>query len=320
MTNTQLDPTTQTAPSPTASEKPKPDYDRTTQDVGNVLGMEHVNLAVTDRDLADRFYVSALGFTRDPYIDLGLYGTTWVNLGSQQFHLIHGSEPQVFRGRIGLVVPDPEAVVRRLDRLLNRVPIVAESQAAYDNSDGQLTVTCPWGNTLCVHGPDDVPGFGIGMPYVEVDVEPGRAGGIAAFYQTILGSPASVETGDDGATRAIVEVGLHQQIRFRETTDPIADYDGHHIAIYLHDFSSPYDQLVDRNLISLETDENEYRFIDIVDPGSGDVLTRLEHEVRSMFHPMFGRALVNRDANQGLGRRYRRGQDTQPGLHQGGVG
>ena len=295
-------------------------YDRSTQDVGNVLGMEHVNLAITDRDLADRFYVSGLGFTRDPYIDLGLYGTTWVNLGSQQLHLVHAEQAQCFRGRMGLVVPDPEAVVRRLDRLLQRVPLVADSAAAYDQTDDRLTVTCPWGNTFRLHGPGEIPGFTIGIPYVEVDIEPGRAAGVAAFYQTILGAPTTTGTSDDGATNVTVSVGRHQEIRFQETSRPIADYDGHHIAVYLNNFSGPYDQLLDRDLISLETDETEYRFIDIVDPANGEVCSQLEHEVRSMFHPMFGRSLVNRDAGQGLGQRYRQGQDTEPGLHQGGVG
>ncbi|MCP4228289.1 MAG: hypothetical protein GY773_33480, partial [Actinomycetia bacterium] len=117
MADTQLDPT--------------PDYDRSSQDVGNVLSMEHVNLAVTDRDVADRFYISGLGFTHDPYIDLGIFGTTWANLGSQQMHLMLTDRAQRFRGRIGLVVPDPQAVIKRLDQLLNRVPTVAETQLAH---------------------------------------------------------------------------------------------------------------------------------------------------------------------------------------------
>lgn len=313
MTNTQLGSTRATTP----------DYDRTTQDVGNILGVEHVNIAITDRDVADRFYVSGLGFTRDPYIDLGIRGTTWVNLGSQQMHLVHSDQAQRFRGRIGLVVPDPEGVVRRLDHLLSRVPMVAETQLAHSIVDGQLMVTGPWGNQFRIHGPDEIPGVDIGMPYLEIDIEPGRAAGVASYYQSIMGAPTRLEPasadGGRGPT-AIVSIGLHQELRFCETHDPIADYDGHHIAVYLSNFSGPYDELMARNLITRETDENEYRFIDIVDPDTGDVCSKLEHEVRSMYHPMFGRALVNRDANQGLGPQYRKGRDAEPGLHQGGVG
>ncbi len=309
MSNTQLDPTSEA----------KPNYDRSTQDVGNVLGMEHVNLAITDRDIADRFYISGLGFTRDPYIDLGIYGTTWVNLGSQQMHLMHTDRAQRFRGRIGLVVPDPDAVIGRLDRLVNRVPTVAETQVAHTTVDGHLMVTGPWGNQFRIHGPDEIPGFTIGMPYLEIDIEGGRAPSVAAFYQTIMGCPTRLDDDGDGST-AVATVGLHQELRFCETTDPIPEYDGHHIAVYLNDFSGPYDQLMAKDLITIETDENEYRFVDIVDLESGEVCTKLEHEVRSMYHPMFGRALINRDARQGLGRRYRKGLDTEPGLHQGGVG
>lgn len=298
----------------------EPTYDRTTQDVGNVLGLEHVNLTVPDRDLAERFYVTGLGFTRDPYMDLGLYGITWVNLGSQQMHLIHTPQAQRFRGRIGLVVPDLDAVTRRLDRLRDRVPLVSESLVAHTMVDDRLVVTGPWGNTFVVHGPDELEGWAIGMPYLEIDVAPGRAAGIADFYRDILGAPVTVGANGNGITQAVVAVGLHQEIRFMETADPIADYDGHHIAVYLANFSGPYRQLQERGLISRETDQSEYRFTDIVDPATGEVGTVLEHEVRSMHHPMFGRALINRNADQGLGQRYHKGHDTVPGLHQGGVG
>lgn len=295
-------------------------YDRTTQDVGNLLGLEHVNLVITDRDLADRFYISGLGFTRDPYTDLGLFGTTWVNLGSQQFHLVHGTEPQVFRGRIGLVVPDPTMIGRRLGRLIERVPLVGESKAACaENADGTLTVTCPWGNEFRLHGPDEFDGVAIGMPYVEVDVAPGKAEGAAAFYRDVIGAPATVEE-RYGRPTAVVSVGRRQEIRFAETAETLPDYDGHHIAVYLNNFSGPYEDLLARELITRETDAHEYRFQDIVDPGSGDVCAVLEHEVRSMFHPMFARQLVNRDAGQGMGARYRQGHDAQPGLHQSGLG
>jgi len=294
------------------------DYDRAGQDVGNILGLEHVNLTITDRDLANRFYVSGLGFTYDPYIDLGSFGTTWVNLGSQQMHLVHAPQAQRLRGRVGLVVPDPEAAIRRLDRMMERVPEVADSAVGHTMSNGELLVTGPWGNTFRLHGPDEIEGFELGMPYVEMDIEPGRAAGVAAFYAEVMGSPTVIET--DPAPTAVVAAGRRQQIRFRETDKPISDYDGHHIAIYLNNFSRPYDELLGRGLITRETDENEYRFTDIVDPENGEPCAVIEHEVRSMFHPMFGRELVNRQAGQGLGRRYRQGHDTQPGLHLSGLG
>ena len=49
----------------------QPKYDRKTQDVGNIIGMEHVNVTVPDQELALRFYISGLGLTRDPYMMVG---------------------------------------------------------------------------------------------------------------------------------------------------------------------------------------------------------------------------------------------------------
>ena len=294
------------------------DYDRSSQDVGNVLGLEHVNLAIIDRDLAERFYVSGLGFTRDPYVDLGLFGATWVNLGSQQMHLVLAAEAQRFRGSIGLVVPDPAAVVKRLDRLVDRIPLVAQSQVAHHQVDGQLIVTGPWGNTFRLHGPDEIAGISIGVAYVEIDVAPGCSAGVAAFYTTVMGCPAVVEEND--TTKAVITVGRHQQMRFRETEEAIPAYDGHHVAVYLNNFSQPYDFLLGRGLITRETNEHEYRFCDIVDPASGQVCAVLEHEVRSMYHPMFGRDLINRRVSEGQGLGYRQGHEAQPGLHQSGLG
>ena len=62
------------------------EFNRSEENVGNILNMEHVNLTVPDQQLAALFYVSGLGFTRDPYIDFGTFNM-WINAGGQQFHL-----------------------------------------------------------------------------------------------------------------------------------------------------------------------------------------------------------------------------------------
>ena len=46
-------------------------YDRSVEDVGNILQLDHVNIAVPDAQLAHLFYVTGLGLTRDPYVDFG---------------------------------------------------------------------------------------------------------------------------------------------------------------------------------------------------------------------------------------------------------
>ena len=119
----------------------------------------------------------------------------------------------------------------------------------------------------------------------------------------MLHAPARVE----GAT-AVVTAGARQTLRFRETDASIAAYDGHHIQIYIADFSSPYERLRSRGLVSMETDEHEYRFHRIVD-ASGATQFELEHEVRSLRHPLHGRPLVNRNPAQ-TNRAYLPGRDA----------
>ena len=86
-------------------------YDRTAEDMGNSVALEHVNTTVPDQQLATLFYVTGLGLTRDPYIQTGLENM-WMNVGRSQFHL-PSKTPQVLRGHTGLVLPDREALLRR---------------------------------------------------------------------------------------------------------------------------------------------------------------------------------------------------------------
>ena len=79
------------------------------------------------------------------------------------------------------------------------------------------------------------------------------------------------------------------------TSSALAAYDGHHVQIAVADFSGVHRRLVARGLVTEESNRSQYRFQDIVDPGTGRVLATLEHEVRSMRHPMYARQLVNRD-------------------------
>jgi hypothetical protein len=111
------------------------------------------------------------------------------------------------------------------------------------------------------------------------------------------------------APRAVVAVGPDQSLVFRESEDELADFDGHHVQVYLADFSGPYRRLLDRGLISQEDDRHQYRFVDIVDLDSNRPLFAVEHEVRSMRHPLFARPLVNRNPAQ-TNRHYMPGHDS----------
>ena len=82
------------------------------EDVGNIVLLEHVNVQVPDQSVAMMFYIIGMGFTRDPYLNIGL-GNMWANVGEQQFHL--PTRPaQVIEGHIGVVVPDLDALKDRL--------------------------------------------------------------------------------------------------------------------------------------------------------------------------------------------------------------
>ncbi len=261
-------------------------FDRTAGDVGNILALEHVNVTVPDQRAAERFYVDGLGLTRDLDMDFG-EANIWVNAGSQQFHLPTAPRGQVLRGTIGLVAPSLDRVRRGLDR------IGADCEPG---PGGSLLVRCPWGNRIRVYQAGEAFGaMALGIPWVELDAAAGTAAGIARFYGSVFEAPAAVRPTPGGAV-ARVGVGRHQALVFRESDDPLPPYDGHHLAIYVSQFSRPHARLAAAGLITAETSEYEYRFCDVIDPDSGEVLTTIEHEVRSLRHPMFGRPLVNGDA------------------------
>jgi len=110
----------------------------------------------------------------------------------------------------------------------------------------------------------------------------------------IIDAPAEVIE-EDGARTARVSTGYRQWFDFREVPQGEAPYDGHHVQIYVANFSGPYRRLLERGLISQESNQHQYRFVDLVDLETGKVLFKIDHEVRSMMHPMYARALVNRD-------------------------
>jgi hypothetical protein len=284
-------------------------YDRTRQDLGNIVLLEHVNVTIPDQRLATIFYLSGLGLTRDPYLMAGI-DNMWVNVGRSQFHL-PSRGTQVLRGRVGIVLPDLAALERRLQ---NVAPLLAETRFAWEKRDGCIEATCPWGNRFRCHAP--APEFGpaeLAIAYVELNVPVGTAAGIARFYREVLGAHAAVEDGSGGAT-AVVSTGPAQRLRFRETARPQPEFDGHHVQIYIGDFSGPHRRLAERGLVTEESSEHQYRFRDIVDPSSGKQLFTLEHEVRSLTHPLYARPLVNRNPAQS-NRDYVRGHDAFRGTY-----
>ena len=74
-------------------------------------------------------------------------------------------------------------------------------------------------------------------------------------------------------------------------------------------FSSPYGFLKIHKLIMEDVSNHQFRFKDVVDPKSGKKVFALEHEVRSLRHPLYHRLLVNRDPTQ-IQSSYVRGSDA----------
>jgi hypothetical protein len=278
-------------------------FDRTTEDLGNSIHLEHVNVTVPDQRLATLFYVAGLGLTRDPYLMVS-DTNMWVNVGRSQFHLPSGNA-QVLRGHTGIVISGREAL---LDRLASVAKKLDGTAFAFSEHNDHVEATCPWGNRLRCYEPDAAR-FGritLGIPYVEFEVPTGTAQGICNFYPQIMGISAELKN-DDGAV-ARVRVGKDQYLQFRETDRPQPEYDGHHVQFYITNFSGPYRRLSERGLISQEDNQYQYRFRDIVDLADGKHLFTIEHEVRSVTHPMYLRPLVNRDPAQ-TNRTYAHGHD-----------
>ena len=279
-------------------------YDRSIEDLGNIIELGHVNVRIPDQKLATLFYISGLGLTRDPYLMTGITNM-WANVGRSQFHLPTG-RAQVVRGHTGLVLPDREALLRRLAAVRRDLEATSFD---FREHNAFVEATCPWGNRIRCYEPDERFGrITLGMPYVEIDVPRGTAHRIADFYEEILDALADVHE-DGGGEYARIMVGADQHLVYRETDRPIEPFDNAHVQITLVDFSGPHERLLAKGLVTEESDQHQYRFENVVDLETGEVLATMEHEVRSMRHPLYARPLVNRNPMQ-TNMRFAPGHET----------
>ena len=156
-------------------------YSPELEDVGNIVGLEHVNLTVPDQSTATAFYVGALGGTRDPYLMVG---------------------PGQYVGELGrpaVPPPDQRGSAPARPRRAGGTQPGTGSGSSYRGlrggwggrsfpgrtSTAASWVTGPWGNTFhcCDGGSDKFGEMSLGIPYVEFDVPAGTSDGIARFYQ-----------------------------------------------------------------------------------------------------------------------------------------
>ncbi len=269
-------------------------FDPASQDVGNIVALEHVNLAVPDQVAATDFYIDGLGLTRDPYLMAGT-DNMWVNCGRQQFHLPKG-DAQCWQGYIGLRLPCLDALEDRLKRI---APRLEGSRFRWQRkSSARLELRCPWGNRFRIHesaaagvsGESGKRPTSPALVYLEMPVRKGNATHIERFYRKFLKAPARTEKG-----RALINAGPGQQLIFVESDARDENrYDGHHFAIYIADFSGVYRALADGDLVTDIDNAWQFRFVDIISRRKTKPLFRVEHEVRSLHHPLYQRALVNR--------------------------
>src|SRR5258708_2541144 len=242
-------------------------FDRAAEDLGNSIHFEHVNVTIPDQRLATLCYVTGLGLTRDPYLMVS-DTNMWVNVGKSQFHLPNGPA-QVLRGHTALVISGRAALLERLASVAKKLE---GTKFAFTEHNDYVEAICPWGNHLRSYEPDAAR-FGritLGIPYVEFDVPTGTAQAICAFYPEMMGISTELKNGDGTVVRA--KVGKSQSLHFRETDRPQPEYDGHHVQIYITNFSGPYRKLKDPNLVSQEDNQYQYRFPAIVDLPTGNHL------------------------------------------------
>src|SRR5258707_2790234 len=123
-------------------------FDRSAQDLGNSIHLEHVNVQVPDQRLAQLFYAAGLGLTRDPYLMVS-DTNMWVNVGRSQFHLPSGA-PQVVRGHTGIVISGREALLGRLASVAGKL---AGTAFKFGEPNHYVEATCPWGNPVRCYEP-----------------------------------------------------------------------------------------------------------------------------------------------------------------------
>lgn len=294
---------------------------------GGLVWVEHLNIVVGERSLAERFYFDGLGCTRDPSRH-PTKGTMWANVGSQQFHLAEESEddpPQAVRGSIGVVLPNLEDAYSRLSELSAEIDTVCLER----HEEGRLTVTCPWGNVFHCYdenfstnerGDDEehrgLPKMvamhedtgrslkvrgGPGIRYLHVRCE--DADEVASQYRDLVGSRVtSVHEEESEKVVAVVSGGVGPVHLVFETasTDLEADskMDGFHLCIYVNDFASYYERLQDFVFTN-----PRFRHLDTCDTLDEALASRtfrfsfpkapaLEHETRSLTHKNFLKPLL----------------------------
>jgi hypothetical protein len=289
---------------------------------GTLLMLEHINLNIGCPQQARTFYFDGLGAAADPRADkimqnsgmgLACSHLLWANIGLNQLHLPREDPVQVMRGSI-YVSYDPAAFVLVKSQLQGIQAKLEDTKFDLQENEHGLHVTCPFGNTFIISRAQYAPHNFIGHPgekslvggidSIVFTVAMGAAHGIARFYHAVFGTQARLEACSTGL-QCVVPVGASQHLVFQEHAPggSVAEYDGHHICVYTSDLPQVYSRLQGLGIIynnprfaalglrydtlEMSLAVHEVRFLDIIDPLTGEELFRLEHEVRTKQHPNF---------------------------------
>lgn len=112
------------------------------------LGVHHVSINVGDVGAALRFYVDVLGLTPRSDRPAFGFGGAWLDLGSQQVHLIEARGPADCGQHFAIQVADLDAVISEL-----RGKGVTVSDASPVGTGQQAFLHDPSGNLVELHQP-----------------------------------------------------------------------------------------------------------------------------------------------------------------------
>lgn len=285
-----------------------------------MLLLEHININVGDGGLTERFH-RALGCQQSqnqPHMQIHM------NCGPHtQFHMPIDSLAQVWRGDL-VVAYTTEGLVaarRRLEALAaveaNRTRVVCKE------GEAEVLVQDPWGNrfrlregteaekamaalpTRRPNTSESVDLGVIGLVELFLPVAPGKAAGLARFYEEVFGFETSAVSRGFSILGGPVRGAQH--ITFVEQ-DAVPEHTGEHFCMYIGDFEGVCSRCEARGLLyvnprfpaadSAATLEQArlsqgFRILEVHDAGEGQeggeggtqqLLLCEEHEIRSASH------------------------------------
>ncbi|GAX17362.1 hypothetical protein FisN_41Hh001 [Fistulifera solaris] len=303
--------------------------------------LEHININVPSHEYALPFYYDLLGCGMDPRKASNLLPnapkkTIWANCGASQFHLPYGSVAQRIPGHIGLLYNSLDGLKERLkthgkdckeykigsDNGREFIRLVDHYDNVFycrqDSLANRRAVEEQWIQPIISSANTDFPAdlvqrFGRdrsecrGIDYVEFLCPVGTAERIALFYESVFDATTSVVESRDNPV-AVVALGnidehgrADQSLLFRETSEPLPPYDGHHVAMYVGesvaDFERALTNAITAGIVWVNprfSDQahdlagarkwKQFRFKNIIDMETGETIFELEHEMRSIDH------------------------------------